>query len=301
MPELPVIRTLTGALSPAEITGAVLPGEHLRTDTRWGVGVDSDPHRWLDEEQSVIAELQGLRRSDDLGLVVDAACVGAGRDVSALARITSASRVAVVAATGFFAGPFLPSWTAEADVDELTRHLMGEIGQGLDGTSAKPGLIGQIGAWSGEPTPVEERCAAAAARASLASGLPVAVHRRGGLALMELLLAEGLPAHRVSVGDAGTDSAVPHKIAEAGGYVRLTSVGADRLRDALDLIAAGHAHRLLLGSGLSRVAEIERYGGPGYGHLFRTFLPRLREAGVPEETIRLITHDNPLRWMTGME
>jgi predicted metal-dependent phosphotriesterase family hydrolase len=301
MPDAPLVRTLTGAFSPSEIEGAALPGERLRNDMRWAAGIDSDPHRWLDEEQSVTAELRGLRQSDNLGLVVELSCIGTGRDAATLARMTAGSRVAVVAGTGFFAGPFIPSWALEADLDELTRHLLNEIGEGVDGTGARPGVIGEIGTWSGEPTKTEERCATAAARASLASGLPVAVHHRGGLALLETLLAEGLPAHRISVGDAGGDAAIPRKIVEAGGYVRLTSLGCDRLRDALDLIEAGHARRLLLSSGLCRVSELERYGGPGYGHLFRTFLPRLREAGVEEETIDLITHDNPLRWLAGVD
>lgn len=28
-------------------------------------------------------------------------------------------------------------------------------------------------------------------------------------------------------------------------------------------------------------------------------LPRLREAGVGEDVLRLVVHDNPLRWLTG--
>ncbi|WP_433254804.1 phosphotriesterase family protein [Streptosporangium sp. CA-135522] len=299
--EASLVRTVSGSRAPSAIDGAILPREHLRSDMRRAAGVASDPHLWLDEEQEVTRELCGLRQSDRLGLVVELSCIGMGRDAAALARVTAGSRVAVVAGTGFFAGPFTPSWALEADVDTLTAHLLTEIDNGLDGTSARPGVIGEIGIWGREPTPAEERCAIAAARASLVSGLPVAIHHRGGPALLETLLRAGLPAHRISVADAGTDPALPRKIVESGAYVCLTSLGADRLRQALELIEAGYAHRLLLSSGLSKVSEIERYGGAGYSHLFRTFLPRLREAGVGEETISMITHDNPLRWLTCLE
>ncbi|GAA4220909.1 phosphotriesterase-related protein [Streptosporangium album] len=299
--EAPLVRTVTGSCAPSAIDGAVLPREHLRSDMRRAADAGSDPHRWLDEEQEVIRELCGLRQSDRLGLVVELSCIGMGRDAATLARVTAGSRVAVVAGTGFFSGPFTPSCALDADVDALTAHLLTEIEDGLDGTSVRPGVIGEIGIWGQKPTPAEERCVAAAARASLASGLPVATHHRGGLALLEILLGEGLPAHRVSVAGSGTDPATPQRIVERGGYVCLSSLGADRLRQALDLIEAGYAHRLLLSSGLSKVSEIERYGGAGYSHLFRTFLPRLRESGVGEETIRLITHDNPLRWLSHME
>ncbi|GAA3119816.1 phosphotriesterase family protein [Streptosporangium carneum] len=295
------VRTVNGPCAVSAIDGTVLPREHLRTDLRWAAGAPSDPHRWLDEEQAVAGELRELRRSDGLGLVVELSCIGTGRDAATLSRVSACSRVAVIAGTGFFAGPFTPGWALEADVDALTRYLLAEIDDGLDGTGSRPGVIGEIGFWDEEPTPVEERCAIAAARASLLSGLPVAAHHRGGLTLMEILLSEGLPAHRISVADAGADPVSARKIVESGGYVCLTSLGSDRLRDALDLIEAGHARRLLLSSGLSRVSEIERYGGAGYSHLFRTFLPRLREAGVGEDVIRLITHDNPIRWLTCVE
>jgi predicted metal-dependent phosphotriesterase family hydrolase len=67
---------------------------------------------------------------------------------------------------------------------------------------------------------------------------------------------------------------------------------------ALELIEAGHEDRLLLGNGVARMEHLSHYQGTGYGHLFRTFLPALREAGVPEETITLITRDNALRWLS---
>ncbi|MFG1751363.1 phosphotriesterase family protein [Streptosporangium sandarakinum] len=301
MHEANLVMTVNGPCPPPAIEGAVLPREHLRSDLRCAAGTASDPNRWLDEEDAVAEELCGLRRYDALGLVVELSCIGAGRDAAALAKVAARSRVGVVAGTGFFAGPFTPAWALDADVDTLTAHLLAEIRDGLDGTGVRPGVIGEIGAWDGEPSPAEERCAVAAARASLASGLPVAVHHRGAVALLEILLGEGLPACRVSVADAGTDHAVLRKVAEAGGYVCLSSLGPDRLRHALALVEEGHAHRLLLSSGLSMVSEIERYGGAGYGHLFRTFLPRMREAGITEDTIRLITRDNPLRWLAHLE
>ncbi|MEU9830195.1 aryldialkylphosphatase [Streptosporangium sp. NPDC048047] len=305
MHEANLVMTVNGPCLPPDIEGAVLPREHLRSDLRCAAGAASDPNRWLDEEGAVVEELRDLRRYDALGLVVELSCIGAGRDAATLAKVAACSRVGVVAGTGFFAGPFTPAWALDADVDTLTAHLLAEIRDGLDGTGVRPGVIGEIGAWDGDPSPAEERCAAAAARASLASGLPVAVHHRGALPLLEILLGEGLPAGRVSVADTGTDRALPRKVAEAGGYVCLSSLGSspgsDRLRHALALVEEGHAHRLLLSSGLSRVSEIERYGGAGYGHLFRTFLPRMREAGITEDTIRLITRDNPLRWLARLE
>ncbi|MBA2889284.1 phosphotriesterase-related protein [Nonomuraea soli] len=296
----PMLRAVTGPIRVAAITGAVLPHEHLRTDLRWGVGVDSDPHRWLDEEQAVTGELRDLRHSDQLGLVVELSCIGMGRDAAALTRISTGSRVPVVAATGLFTEPF--TRVGATDVDELTARLMHEITSGLDGTGVFPGVIGEVGCWGAELTGAEERCLVAAARASRSSQLPVATYGRDGLGILETLLGEGLPGSRVSVSYAGNDPAVLRKIAEAGAYVSLASLalGSDHaVRLALDLIADGHAERLLLSSGVNRMAHIQRYSGGGYAHIFHILLPRLREAGVDEELIRTLVHDNPLRWLAG--
>ncbi|WP_246266470.1 aryldialkylphosphatase [Nonomuraea typhae] len=295
-----MLRTVTGPLRAAAITGAVLPREHLRTDMRWAVGIDSDPHRWLDEERTVTEELRALRRQDGLGLVVDLTCLGMGRDAASLARMAAGSRVPVIAATGLYAEPF--SSIRDASVEELTARLMSEITSGLDGSGVFPGVIGEVGCWGEEPTPAEERALIAAARASRSSRLPVATHGQSPMGLLEILLGQGLPAERVSVGYADADLGAARKIAESGAYVSISSLGhgpEQAARLALGLIEDGHAGRLLLGSGLGRVAQLQRYEGPGYAHVFHTLLPRLCEAGVPDETLRLITHGNPLRWLTG--
>ncbi|NRQ37575.1 aryldialkylphosphatase [Nonomuraea sp. NN258] len=300
MPEV-MLRTVTGPIRAAAVTGAVLPHEHLRNDMRWAVGIDSDPHRWLDEEQTVTAELRELRQSDELALVVDLTCLGMGRDAAALARIAAGSRVPVIAATGLFTEPFSEPSTGDEDVEALTRRLMGEISNGLDGTGVFPGVIGEVGCWGAEPTPREQRALIAAARASKASRLSVATFGLSGLAMLEILLGENLPGSRVAVGYSGTDLGAVRKIVEAGAYVGLGALclGPDETaRIALAMIEEGHAERLLLSTGVSRVSQMQRYGGPGYAHLFHTLLPRLREAGTDEDTIRLITHANPLRWLT---
>ncbi len=298
MPEV-MLRTVTGPIRAAAVSGPILPREHLRTDLRWAAGIDSDPYRWLDEEQTVTAELRELRQTDELGLIVDLTCIGMGRDATALARIAATGRVPVIAATGLFTEPFTD--IREQDVDTLTSRLMTDISDGLDGTGVFPGVIGEVGCWGARATPAEERALIAAARASLASRLSVATYGQDALGLLETLLAQGLPGSRVAVAYAGGDPAVARKIAEAGAYVSVGTLGLGAERAAavaLSLIEEGHAARLLLSTGVSRVAQVRKYDGPGYGHLFREVLPRLREAGADDATLRAVTHDNPLRWLT---
>ncbi|RFU37873.1 aryldialkylphosphatase [Actinomadura logoneensis] len=310
------LRTVTGAIDASSVTGPVLAHEHLQLDLRWPTHprqLDSDPRRWLDEEKTVTGELGALRVEHGVGLVVDLTCSGAGRNAATLSRMAAGARVAVIASTGVFAGPFHPSHVDDADEVRLAERLLAEIGFGLDGTSALPGVIGEVGTWGETPTEAEERCLRAAARAAAYSGLSVAAHGRSGLALLEVLTSAGLAPGRVALTrqDLGDDPAALRKIADSGAYVSFSMLPFDpdaptppleaRIRPVLELLDAGHADRVMLSSGVSRMTHVTRYDGPGYGHLFTSVVPALRTAGADDATLELILHANPLAWLTASD
>ncbi|WP_067457865.1 phosphotriesterase family protein [Actinomadura macra] len=318
------LRTVTGTIATSDITGPVLSHEHLQMDLRWPARpqrAESDPYRWLDEEKAVTRELAALRGEHGLGLVVDLTCTGMGRNAAALARISAGARVAVVAGTGVFTEPFHPGFVREAlaagatgsgpsGVDRLAERLLAEIGFGLDGTNSLPGVIGEIGTWGEAPTEAEEACLRAAAQAARYSGLSVATYGRAGVAQLEILTAAGLSPGRVAVGqqDRVDDPGQHRKIAETGAYVSFGTLGlageehaaiGARVRGVMDLLEAGHADRVLLSTGVSRMSHVARNGGGGYGYLFEIFLPALRAAGADDATLDAVLKDNPLRWLTG--
>ncbi|WP_019631505.1 phosphotriesterase family protein [Actinomadura atramentaria] len=307
------LRTVTGTIPTSAVTGPVLAHEHLQLDLRWPsrpAKAESVPDRWLDEEKAVTTELTRLRTDHGLGLVVDLTCGGMGRNASTLARISAGSRVAVVASAGYFAEPFHPAHVRDTDVEQLAERLLAEIGFGMDGTGSLPGVIGEVGAWSDAPTPDEERALRACARAARYSGLAVAARGRAALAELDILTAAGVAPSRIAVGrrDRADDPAATRKIAESGAYVSFGSLGLAagdpealdaRVRAVLELLDAGHADRILLSTGISRMDHVTRYGGHGYAYTFDTFLPALREAGADEPTLTKLTRDNPLTWLVG--
>ncbi|MFE9459568.1 phosphotriesterase [Streptomyces californicus] len=306
----PALRTVAGALEASAVRGPVLAHEHLVLDLdRAGDGaavLDAEHHT-----PAVTAELSNLREEFGLCLVVELTCRGMGRDVRALARTARESGVAVVAATGWYYEPFHTPEIETHDVDALTEVLVREIEDGIDGSGIRPGVIGEIGSHGDVPTAAEAKVVRAGARAALATGLSVATHAqlgRGGLAQLELLTGEGLPAHRVSVGhqDLLDDPGVHRELAASGAYVAFDTVGkaayrsdGARLRLLLALLEAGHADRALLSCDISRHGYLRGEGGQGYGHLFTDFLPRLRAAGADDDLIDLLTRRNPLRFLTG--
>lgn len=309
----PLVRTVNGPLSPAAVSGPVLAHEHLVLD----LDLAGDGAAVLEAGRhgdQVTGELSVLREEFELSLVIELTCRGMGRNPRALARIARDSGVPTVAATGWYYEPFHTPELDGASVEQLTETLVAEAaegGPGLDGTGILPGVLGEVGSHGDVPSAPEARALRAAARAAVATGLSVATHAqlgRGGLAQLDLLTGEGLDPGRVSVGhqDLLDDPGVHCELAASGAYVAFDTVGKEsyqsdevRLRLLLELLEAGHADRALLSCDISRHGYLRTEGGQGYGHLFRSFLPRVREAGVDDDLIDLMTRRNPLRFLTG--
>jgi phosphotriesterase-related protein len=300
------VQSVTGPVDLTTIDGAVLAHEHvfLSLEREEGTVV-------LGDEPRIRTELTDLRSSGWLGALVELSGRNMGRNAAGLRRLSESTGVVVIAATGHYWEPFHPAEVDRFDLDALTEMLVADVLVGMDGTNVRAGLLGEIGSHGDTPSPAEEKCLRAAARAAIRCGVSLATHAQdgvGGLAQLELLCAgEGLDTGRVSIGhqDLHSDGSVHQQIAAQGAYVAFDTIGKTafqsdetRLACLLDLIEAGYADRALLSNDISRDSYLARPTG-GYGHLFGSFLPRLRHAGVDEATIQLLTRENPIRFLTG--
>jgi phosphotriesterase-related protein len=220
--------------------------------------------------------------------------------------------VAIVTGCGWYIEAYYPPSDdlARRSVADITAQLEREIADGFDGTGVRPGIIGEIGASQGWISPLEERVHRAAARAQVATGLPLATHtlyHSTGAAQMALFDEEGVDPARVCIGHCDTFPSLDYclSVARWGGYVSIDNVGHQAgdhelavRRLVLDLIEAGHTERILLSQDVGQVHELRSRGGRGYTYLTETFLPALRDKGVSEETLTTITVENPRRWLT---
>ena len=311
------VNTVLGTI-PTEELGLVAVHEHIG----YGMpGSELDSRWWKTPEERYGETVPKLRQFHDYGggTFVDATGICNGRDVDYYKSLSAKTGVHIVASTGFVGGDTALPFFARASVDYLTRHFTHEITVGIADTGSRAGIIKVGVSRGGRMTDLDKRIYRAAARAALATGVPILTH----LAIdaenaIAIFTEEGLPLDRVLFGhvDDGVnaDKTRDTWIAEQGGRVGFDTFGyeteledppfwarprKERLEHFLRFIGAGHLDKVLA----SADANCSPLGWPGVkGHtvnyIFEDLIPDLRAAGLDEAAISTIFVDNPADFLT---
>lgn len=313
-----LVRTVLGDIDPGEL-GCTDYHEHLFQSS---VLLPGDE---LDDEVLSGEEAASLRQAG-LAAMVDATPVGLGRDPAALARVSAATGLTIVATTGLHREAHYPSghWVHDVAQEQWVGLFVAELTQGQPscegpgtrepalspgGVPVRAGLLkAAVSYWSW--TAFERRTLAAVAAAHVTTGAPIMVHLEYGSAaheVLDVLEADGVLADRVVLAhiDRNPDVGLLGDLAIRGAY--LGCDGMARHRDWPDsdlvtllaeLVDLGVGERLVLGGDVARRTRYLAYGGmPGLRYLPERFLPRVLRATSPEilDTI-LVT--NPARLLS---
>ena len=309
----PFVQTVPGPVEP-EGLGFTLPHEHTACQL-WQI-----PGRWdywelTSDEEIVAPELERFREAGGTSLA-DLTLPGIGRDPARLGRLSERTGLLIIMGTGWYRGAYYPP-EARIDrrsVDDLAEVMIREFHDGAEGTGVRPGIIGEIGTDKPWVSAQEERVFRAAGRAARATGMAVNTHAvlsDVGLRQLAILLEERVDPSRVVIGHADSYPSLDYylEVIERGANVEFDFIGMRfspveehseplTLRSILRLLERGHAERILLSHDLCHTMQLKAFGGNGYTYLADVFLPRLREAGVPDEAIRQMTVENPRRILT---
>jgi predicted metal-dependent phosphotriesterase family hydrolase len=310
---VPGVQTVLGRIDPGQL-GWTLPHEHTAI-ALWHIA-----NRWdyweLRRDEPVIVEELGAFAAAGGSAVVDLTLAGVGRDPAWLARISRATGLHVVMGSGWYRDAYYP---AEAlidrrSVDDLADEIAREATIGVGESGIRAGIIGEIGTDKPWLSAREERVHRAAARAARRTGLAITTHAvqsAVGLDQLTVFDEEGADLTRVIIGhaDSHPDPGYHRAIVERGASVEFDFLGMSftplerrgegRIVESIcELLAQGHAERILLSQDVCHDSQLTRYGGNGYAYLAETFLPHLRAAGVSDDEIRTITIDNPRRLLT---
>lgn len=293
--------TTLGPLLREEL-GLILPHEHVFVDLRTP---DQPGYAQADADDVVrlmAPQIDAIKRQGVTALV-ECSTGGVGLRVDLDLAVSKATGFPIVVPTGNYREPWIPDWVAQASEADLERWMLRHLTQGVDDTGVIAAWI-KVSAGDDGITPMEMKILRAAARASAQTGALIGSHTIKGrvvLDQLDIIEAEGgsasrfLSIHTQEEKDFGLHQAVYDR----GAWLEFDHIGrvpdADVVPLVLRAIAHGQDERLLLSHDRGWFDPAQIGGGTPqpYTHLVDSFLPALRQAGVPDRAITRLTKDNP--------
>jgi len=321
------IHTVTGTCRPDEL-GRTLVHEHLLIGyPGWQMDALAPRFERGEALRRAVDALQRLR-SFGVKTFLDPCPMDLGRDVEFMAEVAQASGMRIICTTGaYFEEQGLTYTFRNLPLDDIAAIYEKELTEGIGETGIKAGLI-KIATGDHHVSDYERKLLVAAARAAKRCDVPLISHTQEGtcgLEQIEILAAEGVPAHRLLVGhtDGVDDPAYHRQIVDRGAYIGFDRLGITviqpdevRVKNVAALVREGKGRHVCLshdsncGAWLGRpifapgqpidpalIPQMMPHWTPS--HLFERVIPMMREAGIPDDAIAAMTDENPARWFAG--
>lgn len=254
----------------------------------------------------------------DLGgaTVVDVSCRGIGPFPEKLKRVSEACGVNIIMGTGYYYEESHPPEVNRMSVNQLVDQMVEDISVGVNGTGIKAGIIGEVGV-SWDFTDNEIKCLRAGARASVQTNVPLTIHQpsfyRMANRVVDIVMEEGGDLSHTIIDHmcaSGKDLDYQISVLERGVYIEYDLIGSDLYYPSIKtgqpgddenafnikrLIDAGYINQLLLSHDIFIKICLKHYGGRGYGHILKNFVPKLKQIGMTDQQVHTMLVENPKR------
>ncbi|WP_352404650.1 phosphotriesterase family protein [Sporanaerobacter acetigenes] len=272
----------------------------------------------LDEKEAI--DEVNLYRNQGGEAIVEVSNKSFARDPMSLFRISISTGIHIVMGGGYYTARSHDLRIKNIDIDELAEEFISEIQDGVDDTGIRPGVLGEIGcSWPLEES--EKKVLKAAAKAQKKTGILINIHpgwsESAPLEILEILVDSGAEPNHVAFSH--TDrTLLNHKarieVLKTGSYLIYDSIGREgyfdletiidipndnyRVNDIMKLMDAGYANKIMLSADVCTKDMRVKYGGHGYVHIPKYFVPLLRRKGMCQEAINKLLIHNPSASLT---
>jgi len=300
---MPKLITTLGPKTETEL-GLILPHEHIFVDFR----LPDHPEHGMAEVADVVALMAPeVEKAQALGVtaMVDCTPVGVGRRPDILKAVSEATRMPLVAPTGIYREPKVPAWAQAASESEIADWMLGELQGEIEGSGVQAAWI-KLSVGDDGITDCEAKILRAAARAGRKTNAIIGVHTKRGWVVrdqLDIIEAAGYTAERFiwihTQKDPDFDSHL--EVARRGAWLEYDGIGSGDDEFYLEYIPraldAGLVDQIMLSHDRGWYDPAKPGGGEPkpFTYLFEQFLPKLRAAGVDEDTIHTLTNTNPFR------
>ncbi|WP_196260756.1 phosphotriesterase family protein [Pelagibacterium limicola] len=282
----------------------ILPHEHVFVDLRTP---DQPGYARADETEVVAVMAPRIEEIKERGVtaLVECSTVGVGRRADIDLAVSRATGFPIVVPTGSYREPWITPFVREAEDDALEAWMFGELTERFDEADYRAGWI-KLSAGDDGITQLEERVLRAAARAAARTGAVIGSHTiRGRVAMQQLdiIEQEGYSASRFIWihTQEEPDLSFHDEAVSRGAWIEYDHVSRSPDEDVKSLILQalekGYGGNLLVSHDLGWFDPALPKGGNQrpYTHLSDVMLPLLKASGVDEETLGLLTMENPFR------
>ena len=323
-PEDTVVRTVLGDVAPETLgDGATLFHEHVSFNyssppppTRLRASGELPPPP-PDNPQMLDLLVEELRMAaaDGVSCIVDSS-IGPRSELQLENMRTLATRsgVQIVLGGSYFLHPRYPAEIIQMSEEDIAAHLAEQARQ------RGWGAFGEVGTSFPEMHDDERKMLRAVSQAHLRTGLPIFTHvphescPSCAIEQLDIYESQGVDLAHLCIGHLTTITtqddpgwATHQEIASRGAFLGFDTVGhemsqsfipeTDKVQMVLNVLEAGYEDHLLLSADFANTSQIKANWGNGFSTVLVQFVPKLRYAGVPDETIHKILVDNPRRFL----